>query len=40
MSIQSFDGVRTPNVKNIRKALAGAVFVKRYADGDAPITQV
>lgn len=40
MSVQTFDGARTPNVKNIRKALAGAVFVKRWASGDAPITKV
>uniref|UniRef100_UPI0031B600BC hypothetical protein n=1 Tax=Clostridioides difficile TaxID=1496 RepID=UPI0031B600BC len=40
MSVKTFDNVRTPNVKNIRKALAGAVFVKRYAGGDPPVTQV
>lgn len=40
MAVQTFDSVRDPNVKNIRKALAGAVFVKRYADADTPITKV
>ena len=40
MSVETFDSVRTPNVKNIRKALAGAVFVKRWVSGDAPITKV
>ena len=40
MSVKTFDSVRTPNVKNIRKALAGAVFIKRWAEGDAPITKV
>ena len=40
MSVETFDSVRDPNVKNIRKALAGAVFVKRWATGDAPITKV
>lgn len=40
MSIPTFDSVRNPNVKNIRKALAGAVFVKRYDDADVPITKV
>lgn len=40
MSVETFDSVRSGNVKNIRKALAGAVFVKRWAEGDAPITQV
>ena len=40
MSVQTFDSVRTGNVKNIRKALAGAVFVKRWAAGDPAITKV
>lgn len=40
MSVQTFESVQTANVKNIRKALAGAVFVKRWAAGDAPITKV
>lgn len=40
MSVETFDSVRSPNVKNIRKALAGAVFVKRYADADPAIVKV
>lgn len=40
MSVASFDSVRTPNVKNIRKALQGAVFVKRWEETDTPITTV
>lgn len=40
MSVATFDSVRDPNVKNIRKALAGAVFVKRWDDADTAITQV
>lgn len=40
MSVQTFDGARAPNVKNIRKTLAGAVFVKRWTSVDAPITKV
>ena len=40
MSVETFDSVRTPNVKNIRKALAGAVFVKLWVSGDTPITKV
>lgn len=40
MSVETFESVRSPNVKNIRKALAGAVFVKRYEDADPEVTQV
>lgn len=36
----SFDDVKGHNTKNIRKALGGAVFAKRYEDGDEEITQV
>lgn len=36
----SFDDVKDHNVKNIRKALAGAVFAKRYNDTDPEIDKV
>ena len=40
MSVETFESVRTPNVKLIRKALQGAVFVKRYADADVAPTKL
>ena len=40
MPIETFDSVRSSNTKNIRKALAGAVFVKRYVDADPAIVKV
>lgn len=40
MSVQTFDQIKGHNTKLIRKALAGAVFAKRYAPEDEPITQI
>lgn len=40
MTVATWESVQTPNVKNIRKPLAGAVFVKRWAADDTPITTV
>ena len=40
MSVASFDSVKGHDVRNIRKALAGALFVKRFEEDDDPITQV
>lgn len=40
MSVATFDSIKGHNVRNIRKALAGALFVKRFEEGDAPITRV
>lgn len=40
MSVASFDSVKDHNVLNIRKALAGALFVKRFEEDDTPITKV
>lgn len=40
MSVGTFDGLKGHNVRNIRKALAGAVFAKRWEEGDEPITQI
>lgn len=40
MSVASFDSVKGHNVRNIRKALAGALFAKRYDPADEPLTQV
>ena len=40
MSIETFDTIRDANARLIRKALAGVVFIKRYAPADPAITQV
>lgn len=40
MSVETFDTVRTGNVKLIRKALAGAVFMKRYASTDPVVEKL
>lgn len=40
MSFTTFESVDKSNQKLIRKPLEGLVFVKRWAEGDAPITQV
>ena len=40
VSIATFDSVRDTNVKNIRKGLAGAVFVKPWDAADEPIVKV
>lgn len=40
MSVATFDSVKGHNVRNIRKALAGALFVKRFDPADEPISKV
>ena len=40
MPVSTFDQIKGHNTKLIRKALAGAVFAKRYDPDDKPITQV
>lgn len=40
MSVETFETVRSPNVLNIRKALQGAIYLKRWAEGDPDVTTV
>lgn len=40
MSVTTFDDVKGHDVKQIRKALEGAVFAKRWEEGDDAITQI
>jgi len=40
MSVETFETVRSPNVRNIRKALQGAIYLKKWVDGDPDVLTV